>query len=95
MAPRKAAPEPTEDQEAHTDQELAVGQYDAQGNPLKGRITVQLEALRADLDAALADFENTADNHDHDATVRTLDGVADRLNGLRTRVADIMREAAE
>jgi hypothetical protein len=94
-AQAEAEAAPTEQQDAHESEELAVAQFDAEGAPLKGHLAAQLEEIKNDLDSALAHFENTSDNHDHTAALETIDGIRDRLTGLRTRVADLMREAAE
>lgn len=81
-------PEPTAEQDAQLESELAVAERDTSGRDLRGDHRARLEAIKHSLDATLGEFENTSDNHDGDAARETVNSVRERLDAVRTEVAD-------
>lgn len=82
------SPEPTEEQDALQDSELAVAERTGEGEDLRRDFRARLEDIKNSLDSTLGHFENTSDNHDGDAARETVNGVRERLDAIRTEVAD-------
>lgn len=81
-------PEPTEEQDAMRESELAVAERDPKGRNLRGDHLARLEAIKQSLDSTLGHFENTSDNHDLAEARETISGIRERLDAVRTEVAD-------
>lgn len=81
-------PEPTEEQDALLESELAVAERDTKGRDLRNDFRARLEAIKFSLDSTLGHFENTSDNTNLTAARETISGVRERLDAVRTEVAD-------